>query len=119
MPADLLPCPHCGPGTQIDLWHDDDGLWRVSCGACGSQSGLAKNQDRVIETWNRREGRLLDDDPDLGRLAYEVYWTGEKAIMQDQPYLNIFPWDDGVAPENKQAWRRVASALIAIGQRKD
>lgn len=60
--AGLLPCPHCGPGQSIvTLWQDHASCWKVTCGACGSSSGILPEgerwpdaKERIIASWNKR-----------------------------------------------------------------
>lgn len=57
----LRPCPFCGPGNSVpQLWFDDlVNRYKVSCGACGSSTGISprdKTPRPAIEAWNRRIG---------------------------------------------------------------
>lgn len=71
MKVDLKPCPFCGPGKSVvELWKDEFQYWKVTCGACGSSSGIlpdtAKFPDarqRVIDGWNKR---YYDEPVDAG-----------------------------------------------------
>lgn len=52
---ELKHCPFCGKGrSQVELYSDDDIYWKISCGACGSQSGINKDPKKVINHWNQR-----------------------------------------------------------------
>ena len=51
----LKHCPFCGKGnSQVELYQNEYGLWTIGCGACGSHSGVSKNKERVIFSWNSR-----------------------------------------------------------------
>lgn len=52
----LKHCPFCGKGnSQVELYQQDGSqFWIIGCGACGSHSGISKDPQKVINSWNSR-----------------------------------------------------------------
>ncbi len=53
MKTELRPCPHC-PQSMVDIYQDHNEFWTVGCGACGTHSGISKDRDVVLKSWNNR-----------------------------------------------------------------
>jgi len=57
MEITLKHCPFCGIGnSQVELYNyqDNPNIWIIGCGACGSHSGISKDKNKVIKSWNSR-----------------------------------------------------------------
>ena len=55
----LEPCPFCGAGNSRVSLYEMEGYWRISCGACGSTSGILpvkyqNARERLVKSWNNR-----------------------------------------------------------------
>jgi Lar family restriction alleviation protein len=58
---DLLPCPFCGGGADVDEW-EDSSLWSnkivfwfsIGCSDCDYHMTFCADMEKAIETWNKR-----------------------------------------------------------------
>lgn len=81
----LKPCPHCGINeSQVELhpteWSPK--FWIVSCGRCGSHSGINKNKHKVVASWNKRAPQETLQR-DLSKEAREVGIRPDEVTYRD------------------------------------
>lgn len=91
MDDDLKPCPHCGPGTVVQVCDELDGKYFfVACGACGSSSGHRSIRQRgnaremAIQAWNTRKTETANDAriADLEQALNEIAsWTQSTSLL--------------------------------------
>lgn len=58
--AKLHPCPFCGNGPDLEIFHPANEYY-ICCCCCGGRSGHAQTKADAIATWNTRDGQSLND----------------------------------------------------------
>lgn len=94
---EIKACPHCGPGnSQVEVIEDDNGYFKVCCGACGSSSGIVSKRqtkildprDYVISLWNKR-------------IPNDYAWNDIETVINFEPVIALYVQDKELQIELK------------------